>query len=1369
MPNRAFIIGIDNYRPPIGKLNTALNDAAILEQVLKIYHSYTTELYPDITAQDMSRLLEELPSKVNEEDSVLFYFAGHGVTFEDEEGLPQGYLLPADANESDKEKTFISMQLLYDSIQKLDCNHVLLILDCCFAGSFRWASGYRKLQLQPRRIYKELYEQYIDSPAWQVITSSSYNETALDSIDGRMMSRQHGEAEEDNSHSPFAYALFKGLEGQADIIPKEGDGIITASELYLYLREQVTPMSIGIGGNTDEYRQTPCLFPLRKHDRGEYIFFSRDRKSIEKALENRPNRNPYKGLESYEPSDADFFYGRDEAIAGVLHKVEGRPLTLIKAATKLHDEIAEGLKKKSGYPSSNIHILPPSNSPKEALQKMGLPTENYVVSLEKKLKNIVLIITQCQDWEKSQWVALQKYLLRWLTPQVPTFKIVLLANPDFSYEKQLPLLKNYWDKKEDLCVLDGSSEKNSAGILQDLQLRIEGQSFTVVTGLSGSGKSSLVQAGVLPRLKDLEKYKQQLIVSPLKTHTLLQSLQQAQKKNAEAEKLELKEGEPFTKENILKKLEKTILVIDQYEYLTTQFSNDERKAFEEELLRYLQADISGFKVIITIRSDFEVSFKEGVLQDYWTSKHRYLVGALGISDWKTLIRMPAAQYNVEFEEGLLDEIANEVNQQNGALPLLSYAMSNLYEKYIDENNRTFKKAQYEEIGGVAGVLQKQADKVCEDFEETLNRMQRKQQPAATNPSNTVNLSLVFSTKETSFLNNLRKTPKAYSVFAQKCENTLKKVLLRMVAKEGSEYAGRRVFMDELEYSHPEENIRKKIILKELLDKRLVVSGRDEQTQKEFVAPAHDALMRWQRMQEWIEEMKEGMNFGVFQRLREDVHSWEKKQMNPNGQKANLWNREPRLDIVDEERRFAMISKNSKEQNEIRKKKPRNTIQFFVDLSGKEHEAETTDIDTLLNKVEDEFVRESLKRRVKGQRIVVLIAFLIGAVLFGALVFSLESQKYTEAGLAFAEAGNALKSEFNVEKAVEQLDLGFQKANSLWLKCWQEEAIDTFYKEEVGQQTWDALYENGYIRSYNHPNNALINDVFISPDEKYILTASDDKTVIVWQADTNLIEKNIESNFIHNRLNSEHLKVHTIEYPDTVVRVAMSPNGRFIVSGLANGEVYISQVDSNQNLIKISKPNFLIDVGDSVHLVDFSDSTSYFIATAMNRGYLYDVNNFEILDTIEASFDKVRDKIFSNDSTFLLYSNNKLIEYNTSKKDSSKINCPDEILYYQANCLFSESKNLNRLNLNFCSRYKKYKNFPISASRKINYVDTYENGNYCVVSQINGTTDILIMNYIYSQKLYVQSIKSRISRKIIILLNSDKKQINVWKFKNPLTS
>jgi hypothetical protein len=95
------------------------------------------------------------------------------------------------------------------------------------------------------------------------------NHKAMDILQDRAIGKRDDKAMQ---HSPFAAALFDGLRGAADIIPKgKGDGLITATELYLYLREQVEVQTINV---YEEIRQTPGIFPLEKHDKGEFLFFS---------------------------------------------------------------------------------------------------------------------------------------------------------------------------------------------------------------------------------------------------------------------------------------------------------------------------------------------------------------------------------------------------------------------------------------------------------------------------------------------------------------------------------------------------------------------------------------------------------------------------------------------------------------------------------------------------------------------------------------------------------------------------------------------------------------------------------------------------------------------------------------------------------------------------------------------------------------------------------------------------------------------------------------------------------------------------------------------------------------------------------------
>src|SRR5205823_5053491 len=97
-------------------------------------------------------------------DRVVFYFAGHGVAEERENGRdgPEGYLLLRDA--SQELSSFASMRLVYERLAALRCRHLLVILDCCFAGAFRWAST-RDARRPYRLVHEERYNHYLRHPA----------------------------------------------------------------------------------------------------------------------------------------------------------------------------------------------------------------------------------------------------------------------------------------------------------------------------------------------------------------------------------------------------------------------------------------------------------------------------------------------------------------------------------------------------------------------------------------------------------------------------------------------------------------------------------------------------------------------------------------------------------------------------------------------------------------------------------------------------------------------------------------------------------------------------------------------------------------------------------------------------------------------------------------------------------------------------------------------------------------------------------------------------------------------------------------------------------------------------------------------------
>ncbi|GAA6621022.1 caspase family protein [Scytonema sp. NUACC26] len=410
--NLAVIIGINEYSNGIPPLTTPVADAEKLANTLQESYQYQvkTLLNSQATLSGLHSLLADFKNKrfpvgdttveVQQSDRIIFYFAGHGIVPTDEledNSQCRGYLIPTDAKTENLLQTqnlLLSMQDLHDALIELPCRHMLVILDCCFAGAFR-SSSYRNA-VPARKVYKQRYDRFISEPAWQVITSAAYNQKALDFF-GFFGKR---ESDRTQDHSPFASALFEALEGDADTTFKRGDGIITATEIYSYVRDKIEQM-------TDErnVRQTPGLFPLQKHDKGEYIFLSPDfdREKLEDAPVLKLENNPYRGLKSYEEKHSSLFFGREELVKQLYTHISDRrhQLTVVLGVS---GSGKSSLVKAGLIPCLQNHheqeffILPtirPTKSPFKALAEAVL--QNASVNETEKSKEISSLKQKLQE------------------------------------------------------------------------------------------------------------------------------------------------------------------------------------------------------------------------------------------------------------------------------------------------------------------------------------------------------------------------------------------------------------------------------------------------------------------------------------------------------------------------------------------------------------------------------------------------------------------------------------------------------------------------------------------------------------------------------------------------------------------------------------------------------------------------------------------------------------------------------------------------------------------------------------------------------------------------------------------------------------
>ncbi len=418
----AFLIGVQDYQH-LQKLKTPLNDISDLGEVLQNSFDYTVFECRNPTLDNMRAFFGQMlteskhaAAQLSEAEplSVLFYFAGHGIATDSETGV-KGYLLPTDAQRTDT-KTWLPMSEMLDALEALPCRHSIVLLDCCFSGSLRWASKHRAISglgTSEEKLFKQHYEHFRSRRSSQVLTSAAPDQLALDFVRG-------GTATE---RSPFAECTIRGLQGEADTVP---DKVITCAELFAYLQNHLLAVS-GKCGNP----QNASLFPLERHDFGEYLFFMDGFDPA--ALEVRAYHNPYRGLSAYETKHQSEFYGRSQAITNLLSEVAQHPLTVVLGAsgTGKSSLVKAGILPRL---KERVSIIKPGMTPLAEIPEANVFDILVIDQLEQ-------LVTQATEQDAKTFLEQIAGLLQSGKKIIATLRI--------DYESRLPkipALKQYWHR-----------------------------------------------------------------------------------------------------------------------------------------------------------------------------------------------------------------------------------------------------------------------------------------------------------------------------------------------------------------------------------------------------------------------------------------------------------------------------------------------------------------------------------------------------------------------------------------------------------------------------------------------------------------------------------------------------------------------------------------------------------------------------------------------------------------------------------------------------------------------------------------------------------------------------------------------------------
>ncbi|BDA68902.1 hypothetical protein CAL7716_030680 [Calothrix sp. PCC 7716] len=811
----AVVIGINQYQNGIPELKTARCDAERLANILQIKHGYQVKRFIDKQATSnniwnylKTELSEKIKQDKNKQVRLLFYFAGHGTAPQGEDG-EAGYLLPQDAQVNKHDK-YLSMKEIHDVLTQLGCHHLLIILDCCYAGAFRF--GTRDLGSSPEELSKERYDRYKKEKVGQVITSAAHDQKALDILETVAQLKDDRGTIENSNHSPFAGLFFKALEeGDADCTK---DGITTVTELNLYLSEKLRELTEK--QNNPQISRTWCLPTL---DKGEFFFQTGefDPTKLPEAINLNKDNNPYRGLESFEEAHSRLFFGRSKEIDSLYEKIDykNQPLTVVLgiSGSGKSSLVKAGLIPKLRENPTQWRILEPLRpgvTPFKALAKAVLPLtlEDSDPDFE-PLTQIDAVLRQARKKAPND-NNLNNLFAQWRG-----------TAPE---DKLLVIIKNFARLKE-LC-----GDRIGKTTLEELRKM-------------GLSRSRLVLDNFDELKQNNDSAEQKQLLNSEEQKQLTSFYKECSKKIQDWSEEWQKDGEKFGKfvENYVKD-KKILLVIDQFEELITQCHQEERKQFLNALQAALKFCSQQLRLVLTLRDDFRHDFENcEQLQEYW-KKACFSIASMARDQLREAIEQPALAQVLYFEEengeSLVNQLLNDIGDTSGVLPLLSFTLSQLYCKSVEKarNDRTLRWHDYDELGGVTKALTRKAteeyDNLKYDFEKTVE------------------------------INPLE---------VQARQTMLRWAMLRMVTLDGGVPTKQAVLDAEFVYADEKNNKICKLVINRFVDARLFVRGTNQKGDK-YIEPAHDVLIReWVLLKEWIAVEQE--NLVLQKRLAAPTLDW----------------------------------------------------------------------------------------------------------------------------------------------------------------------------------------------------------------------------------------------------------------------------------------------------------------------------------------------------------------------------------------------------------------------------------------------------------------------------------------------------------------
>jgi uncharacterized delta-60 repeat protein len=694
----------------------------------------------------------------------------------------------------------------------------------------------------------------------------------------------------------------------------------------------------------------------------------------------------------------------------------------------------------------------------------------------------------------------------------------------------------------------------------DLWERVRRSPLVSVLGPSGSGKSSLVFAGVLPEVRANVEW---AVVSMRPGGDPFRELAFALLPLLEADRSEtdrLREvpklsdalrSSDIALANVLRRiLERTgrtrlLVILDQFEELFTLSAETEQRTFLDCWLAALKTPDPPWRVLLTLRADFLAqALLYRPFADTLNAGETVLLAPMSRDDLRAAVREPACLHGVTFEGGLVERILDDVEEAPGQLPLLEFALTQLWER---QESRHLTHAAYEAIGGVEGSLMHHAEAVYQEFSEEERE-------------------------------------------------DVRRVFIQMVTPgEGTQDTRRRALRTEL-------GAARWRTVRHLADARLLVTGQDANGQ-EYAEVAHEALIQsWPTLREW---MQADRSFRRWQeRMRLLARQWQESKMDEGALlrgalllEAQEWLVQRGDEIEAKLQEFISASETHVRAEQERQKRLQRRITLglvigllmfallfvfaLIQRNAAVQEASmraTAQAEAEAQRnaaVQEASIRATAQAEAEAQRTLAQVRQMAAV---GQLEFDRLPQGLligTILGIeALQRVGPLLEADQLVRRGLDLLPAAVARmthGDYVTAVAFSPDGRFVVSGSIDGTaRVWEAASGREVARL---PHDDWVTAVAFSPDGRFVVSGSIDGTARVWEA-------------------ASGREVARLTYDGDVSAVAFSPDGRYVVSGSEDTTARVWEAASGREVARLTH-------GDRVFDVAFSPDGQYVVSGSID--------------------------------------------------------------------------------------------------------------------------------------------------------------------------